>query len=92
MAEISLIHCNPRLGDGNLRSYIKGGNLTRGGLLHPRIAAAKSHIFASPWIPSPSPTPACIQWFILPHTFVPSYVNMVFDAISYNPLIYVMFV
>jgi hypothetical protein len=47
MAEISLIHYNPRLGDGNPKSYIKGGNLTRGGLLHPRIAAAKSHVFAS---------------------------------------------
>jgi hypothetical protein len=42
--------------------------------------------------PSPSPTPPCIQWFILPHTSIPSYVNMVFDAISYNPMIYVMFV
>jgi hypothetical protein len=30
--------------------------------------------------------------FILPHTSVPSYVNMVFDAIRYNPVIYVMFV
>jgi hypothetical protein len=47
-AEISPIHCNPRLGDRNPRSYIKEGNLTRGGLLHPRIAAAKSHVFASP--------------------------------------------
>jgi hypothetical protein len=35
------------LGDGNPRSYIKGGNLTRGEFLHPRIAAAKSHVFAS---------------------------------------------
>jgi hypothetical protein len=42
--------------------------------------------------PSPSPTPPCIQWFIIPHTSVPSYVNMVFDAISYDPMIYVMFV
>jgi hypothetical protein len=24
-----------------------------------------------------------MQWFILPHTFVPSYVNMVFDAIIF---------
>jgi hypothetical protein len=47
-AEISPIHYNPKLGDGNPRSYIKGGNLTRGRLLHPRIAAAKSHFFASP--------------------------------------------
>jgi hypothetical protein len=144
-AEINPIHCNPRLGDRNPRSYIKGGNLTRGGLLHPRIAATKSHVFASPMdpismgrapkkpgrkgakarrspmkpavgkelpaslpappppctsccppssssLPSPSPTPPCIQWFILPHTSVLSYVNMVFDAISYNPVIYAMFV
>jgi hypothetical protein len=48
MAEISPIHCNPRGGDGNLRSYIKEGNLTRGGLLHPRITAAKSHVVTSP--------------------------------------------
>jgi hypothetical protein len=46
-AKISQIHCNPRLGDGNPRSYIKGGNLTRRGLLHLRIAAAKSQVFAS---------------------------------------------
>jgi hypothetical protein len=46
-AEVSLIYYNPRLGDGNPRSYIKGGNLTRGGLLHPRIAASKRHIFSS---------------------------------------------
>jgi hypothetical protein len=114
-------------------------------LLHPQIAATKSHIFASPMDstsmgegsqeamkeggygaalphdavnregaprtaasagatlrlllppssslpPSPSPTPPCIKWFILPHTSVTSYVNMVFDGISYNPMIYVMFV
>jgi len=42
--------------------------------------------------PSPSPSPPCIQWFILPQTSVPLYVNMMFDAISYNPMIYVMFV
>jgi hypothetical protein len=52
-AEISPIHCNARWGDRNPRSYIMGGNLTRGGLLHPQIADAKSHDFASPWIPSP---------------------------------------
>jgi hypothetical protein len=51
MAEISPIHCNPRLDDENPRSYIKGENLTRGGLLHPQIAAAKSHVFASPMDP-----------------------------------------
>jgi hypothetical protein len=51
MAEISPIHYNPRWGDRNLRNYIKGGNLTRGGLLHPRIVAAKSHVFASPMDP-----------------------------------------
>jgi hypothetical protein len=51
MAEINPIHYNPRGGDGNPRSYIKGGNLTHGGLLHPRIAATKSHIFASPMDP-----------------------------------------
>ena len=39
---------------------------------------------------SPSPSPPCIQWFILPQTYVPLYVNMVFDAISYNTMIYVM--
>jgi hypothetical protein len=50
-AEISPMHCNPRWGDGNPRSYIKGGNLTHGGLLHPRIAAAKSHVLASPMVP-----------------------------------------
>jgi hypothetical protein len=49
--EISPIHRNPRWGDENPRSYIKAGNLTRGGLLHPRIAAAKIHIFASPMDP-----------------------------------------
>jgi hypothetical protein len=49
--EISPIYCIPRWGEGNLRSYIKGGNLTRGGLLDPRIAAAKSHVFASPMDP-----------------------------------------
>jgi hypothetical protein len=52
MAEISPIYCNPRWGDGNPRSYIKGGNLTRGGLLHPRIAATKSHVFAFPMDPN----------------------------------------
>jgi hypothetical protein len=36
------------LGDGNPRSYIKGRNLTHGGLLHPRIATTKRNIFASP--------------------------------------------
>jgi hypothetical protein len=51
MAEISPIHCNPRLGDENLRSYIKGGKLTLGGFLHPRIVAAKSQVFASPMDP-----------------------------------------
>ncbi|KAK1666700.1 hypothetical protein QYE76_054859 [Lolium multiflorum] len=40
--------------------------------------------------PSPSPTPHCIQWSILSQTSVPPYVNMVFDAISYNPMIYIM--
>jgi hypothetical protein len=35
------------LGDGNPRSYIKGGNLTHGGLLHPRIVATKSHVFST---------------------------------------------
>jgi hypothetical protein len=39
------------LSDGNPRSYIKGENLTRGGLLHPRIAATKKHVFASPMDP-----------------------------------------
>jgi hypothetical protein len=53
MTKISPIHCNPRLGDRNPRIYIKGGNLTRGGLLHPRITAAKSHVLPPPWIPSP---------------------------------------
>jgi hypothetical protein len=52
MAEISPIYCNPRWGDGNPRSYIKGGNLTRGGLLHPRIAATKSHVFPFPMDPN----------------------------------------
>jgi hypothetical protein len=42
---------NPKRGDGNPRSYIKGGNLTRGGHLHPRISATKSHVFASPMDP-----------------------------------------
>jgi hypothetical protein len=51
MAEISPFHCNPRWGDGKPTSYIKGGNLTRGGLLHPRIAATKTHVFASPMDP-----------------------------------------
>jgi hypothetical protein len=32
---------------------------------------------------SPSPTPPIMQWFILPHTSLPSYVNMVFDAIIF---------
>jgi hypothetical protein len=45
---MSPIYCNPRWGNENLRSYIKGGNLTRRGLLHPRIVAAKSHVFVSP--------------------------------------------
>jgi hypothetical protein len=49
--KISPIYYSPRWGDKNLRSYIKGRNLTRGGLLHPRIAAAKSHVFASPMDP-----------------------------------------
>ena len=35
-------------GDENPRRYIKGGNLTRGGHLHPRISATKSHVFAYP--------------------------------------------
>jgi hypothetical protein len=58
-------------------------------------AAAALHLSLSPSSsspPSPSPTSPFIQWFIIPHTSVPSYVNMVFDAISYNPMIYVMFV
>jgi len=42
---------NPKRGDGNPRRYIKGGNLIRGGLLHPRISATKSHVFASPMDP-----------------------------------------
>jgi hypothetical protein len=50
-AEISPLHYNLRWGDENPRCYIKGGNLTRGGLLHPRITAAKSHVFASPMDP-----------------------------------------
>jgi hypothetical protein len=32
---------------------------------------------------SPSPTLSIMQWFILPHNSVPSYVNMVFDAIIF---------
>jgi hypothetical protein len=32
---------------------------------------------------SPSPTPSIMQWFILPHTSVLFYVNMVFDAIIF---------
>ncbi len=132
---IGPIYCSPRWGDGNPRSYIKGGNLIRPRHLHPRICSHQSHVFASPMDPismgegsqeamkegakgrcspmipaagkespappppsspssppSPSPNTPSMQWFILPHTSVPSYVNMVFDAISYNPMIYVMFV
>ena len=45
------IYCSPRWGDGNPRSYIKGGNLIRPGHLHPRICSHQSHVFASPMDP-----------------------------------------
>jgi hypothetical protein len=47
----SPFYCSPRWGDGNPRRYIKGGNLIRGGLLHPRISSHQSHVFASPMDP-----------------------------------------
>jgi hypothetical protein len=51
----------------------------------PRAAAARAPRCSS--LPSsllsPSPTPPIMQWFILTHTSVPSYVNMVFDAIIF---------
>lgn len=131
-AEISLLHCGPRWGDGNPRNYIKGRTLARGRHLHPRICSHQSHVFAfpmdpismlegsheamkegakgrrSPWCrrrgrspprrrprrrrrprprcsspPSLPLSPSHMQWFILPDTSVPSYVNMVFDAIIF---------
>jgi hypothetical protein len=88
------------MGEGSQESMKEGGQ--GAALLHdaggregaPRAAAALrlSLPLSSSSPPSLSPTPLCIQWFILPHTSVPSYVNMVFDAISYNPMIYVIFV
>ena len=47
----SPFYSSPRWDDGNPRSYIKGGNLIRGGLLHPRISSHQSHAFASPMDP-----------------------------------------
>jgi hypothetical protein len=47
-AELSLLHCGPRWGDGNPRDYIKGGTLAHGGHLHPRICSHQSHVFAFP--------------------------------------------
>jgi len=44
-------------------------------------AGAGAALRSSP--PSPPPIPPCIQWFILPQTSVPLYVNMVFDAIIF---------
>ena len=61
--------------------------MTGGGEATPRAAAGaalRSSLPSPPSSPpSPSPTPPCIQWFILPQTSVPSYVNMVFDAIIF---------
>jgi hypothetical protein len=141
-AEKGPIYCNPRWGDGNPRSYIKGGNLTHDGHPIPRICGHQSHFFCLPHgshfheggllrshegrglrggaphdaggregaprvaagaaaalrssLPpssfsalSTSQTSPFIQCFILPHTSVPFYVNMVLDAISYNPMIYI---
>jgi hypothetical protein len=53
----------------------------------PRAAAGAAHAprcSSPPSSPlSPSPTPPIMQWFILPHTSIPSYINMVFDAIIF---------
>jgi hypothetical protein len=47
-------------------------------------AASAPRCSSLPSLPlSPSPTPPIMQWFILPYTSVPSYVNMIFDAIIF---------
>jgi hypothetical protein len=82
----------PKMGRRESERLYKGGTLARGRHLHPRICSHQSHVFASraprcsspPSSPlSPSPIPPIMQWFILPHTSVPSYINMVFDAIIF---------
>jgi hypothetical protein len=73
------------------------GRELRGGASHdaggegvPRAAAGAAVAVRAPRCSSPSssplspsPTPPIMQWFILPHTSVPSYVNMVFDVIIF---------
>ena len=91
-----------------LGSHLQGGGLLYstkkpwrkglgGGAPPSRPAAAGATRAASalpfpPWPPPSPPSPPCIQWSTLPQTSVPLYVNMVFDAIKYYPIIYVMFV
>jgi hypothetical protein len=59
-----------------------GGGVPRAAAV---VAAARAPRCSSPPSAplSPSPIPPIMQWFILPHTSVPSYVNMVFDAIIF---------
>jgi hypothetical protein len=50
-AELNPLHCSSRWRDGNPRDYIKGGTLTRGRHLHPRICSHQNHVLASPMHP-----------------------------------------
>jgi hypothetical protein len=75
------------MGEGSHEAMKEGGQGAAlphdaGGGGVPRSTAARAPRCSSPPSSplSPSPTPPIMQWFILQHTSVPSYVNMVFDA------------
>jgi hypothetical protein len=81
------------MGEGSHEAMKEGGQGTAlphdagdGGVPHAVAgAAARAPCCSSP-TSSPLfllPTPPIMQWFILPHTSVPSYVNLVFDAIIF---------
>jgi hypothetical protein len=70
-------------GQGTTLPHDAGG----GGVTRAAAGAAAAHAPRCSSPPSsslsPSPTPPIMQWFILPHTSVPSYINMMFDAIIF---------
>jgi hypothetical protein len=71
------------MGEGSREAMKEGGQ--GAALPHDAHAAAACapHCSSPPSSPlSLSPTPPIMQWFILPHTSVPSYVNMVIDLLN----------
>jgi hypothetical protein len=83
------------MGEGSHEAMKEGGQGTAlphdvGGGGVPRAVAAAAVAARTPCCSSPpssplslSPTAPIMKWFILSHTSVPSYVNVVFDAIIF---------